>query len=223
MGINSLEKIADNSDPRHIEALNIMSSGKVEKHAYAYFAKHYHPIAKIFQQLLAALISKSDNEEVRIILVENLYEECGNLDISKSHVELFSRFVRSLGLSDKDTVTSEDQSSVLYLENLKHICFNEPIHKGLAVLYIFEKTFCHICKMISDGLRKQRLVTDDNLEFFDIHAVVDVKHSEQLMQALSMECVDDESWGEAVEAAAENASLMHAFYNSIPVVDACYT
>jgi len=80
-----------------------------------YLAQEYYPVNLAFPRLLAAAISQVTDEDARLHLVKNLYEEHGDLDPTKTHTELFRKFIRALKLDPKnmETVTEDTPADKL--------------------------------------------------------------------------------------------------------------
>src|SRR4051794_30088600 len=65
------------------------------------------PVAHQFPQLIGAMIAESTDIRVRMALVENLWDECGNGDVALAHTRLFDDMAASVGLPEMPQQSSE--------------------------------------------------------------------------------------------------------------------
>jgi pyrroloquinoline-quinone synthase len=196
--------------------LQRVATGDVTVETARELARHYYPVCLEFPTFLALCISRVHDLKARMLLVENLYEEHGELDITKAHPELFRAYVEAIG-HDPELVSRARKGSVAeqlivrYTEN----CSSVREHVALAYLYSFEKHFSSANDAIARGLRKAGLVPEEALIFFDVHAVHDVKHAAQLREALLRVTCTSQHWREVCDAAEESAETLYTFFDSV--------
>ena len=196
--------------------LQRVASGDVTLETAREFARQYYPVCLEFPIFLALCISRIYDQSARMLLVENLYEEHGELDLAKAHPVLFRHFVEAVGC-DPVLVGRARKGSIAeklivrYTEN----CSSVREHVALAYLYSFEKHFSAANDCLARGLRKAKLVPEDRLIFFDIHAVHDVKHAAQLQEALLRVTCTEQHWREVCNAAEESAEVLSEFFKTV--------
>lgn len=81
------------------------------------FVAHDGVVAHQFAQLLSAIIAKTDDADVRIVLVENLWDEHGAGNPDRIHARLFDQMAASIGVtsfSPIDSVASQRFIDVHY-------------------------------------------------------------------------------------------------------------
>ncbi len=178
-------------------------------------AREYCPVCLEFPLFLAAAISHVRQERTRLLLVGNLYEEHGDLDPARTHPALFRQYIRALGLEPDALATPiTDSPGARVVERFRTVCREGPDYRALAMLYAFETLFSPACAMVVSGLRHLPLTPGAPL-FFEVHAVADVAHAEQLRVALFAACRSEEEWRVAVETAGEASRLLYILFDSV--------
>jgi SAM-dependent methyltransferase len=74
--------------------------GQIGLHDVRALANQMYRFTREFSPLLARILAACPDEDVRVVIGENLFEELGEGDPQKTHVELFRHFTRALGLDD---------------------------------------------------------------------------------------------------------------------------
>jgi hypothetical protein len=150
-----------------------------------------------------------------MLLVSNLYEEHGNLDMERLHPALFRQFVRSMGLEPEVIEKVTDESPGLEAaQAITMVCRQGPAVRALATLYAIELWFGPACDMVLDGLRPLAL-SSEATKFFVVHSGADIVHSEQLRKALFKVCKSEEDWRTAVDTAGEASQTFYTLFDFI--------
>ena len=172
-------------------------------------ATQMYRFTREFTPLLATILAKCPDEDVRAVIGENLHEELGEGDASKSHVELFRHFTRALGFDDAalEAIPIEPETRRLidvylsltdkygYLAALGAVCFaSEGI---VSTLYA----------RLQKGIENAVVLTKDDLIFFDLHIVTDTGHAAALVKVLEPRLADV---GEVVGVVAAVLQAMDA-------------
>ncbi len=192
------------------EAIQRFASGKAPSESIALsLAREFQPFCFEFPLFLAAAISHIRDDRSRLLLVSNLYEEHGNLDIERLHPALFRKFMHGLGV-EPESIEKLDQASpgVQAAEEVTAICREGPAYRALATLYAIELLFAPTCDVIVSGLKHLKLSTEAEY-FWVLHSGKDVEHAEQLRIALLKVCQSPEDWRAAVDLAGD---ISHMFY-----------
>jgi pyrroloquinoline quinone (PQQ) biosynthesis protein C len=178
-------------------------------------AQEFYHLCREFPLFLAAAISHVQDDESRLLLVSNLYEEHGNLDIERLHPALFRQFIRSMGLEPAviEKVT-EGSPGVEAAQTVTMICREGPAIRALATLYAIELWFGPACDMVLEGLRPLAL-SSEATRFFVVHSGADIVHSAQLRKALFKVCKTADEWRTAVNTAAEASYLFYTLFDFI--------
>ncbi len=198
------------------EAIQRFAKGNTKSEATAKaLASEFYPFCNEFPLFLAAAISHVHDEKSRLLLVSNLYEEHGNLDLERLHPALFRKFVKGLGLESAkleqyDRGTPGAQAS----QWVTSICREGPAHRALATLYAVELLFAPCCDIIIKGLKHLHLAPE-SVYFWELHSGKDVEHAEQLRAGLLKACPTPEAWRESVELASDVSLMFYELFDFI--------
>ena len=193
------------------EAAQRFARGECGRAAAIAFAREYYPVCLQFPLFLAAAISHVSDEDTRLLLVANLYEEHGNLDAARTHPELFRGYIRSLDLAPEALATGGSVGARL-AQRFRTVCQEGPDYRAAAILYAFEALFSPACAMIAEGLRRMGM-SDAAVTFFDVHAVADVSHAAQLRSSVAAACRTPHEWEVAVATADEGGRLLYELFD----------
>ncbi len=198
------------------EAMQRFASGSAPNESIALtLAREFYPLCREFPLFLAAAISHVQDEKARLLLVSNLYEEHGDLDIERLHPALFRQFIRAMGLEpEKIEQWDEGSPGVQAARQITTICREGPVHRALATLYAIELWFGPACEMMIAGLRPLKL-SSEATRFFVVHSGADIVHSEQLRTALLKTCRTESEWRTAVELAGETSHMFFTLFDFI--------
>ena len=208
------------------------------------YARWYDGYSRWFPRYLKAVIERLDEPAHRALLAENLAEEQGSLCPDEHatlvglgidpatvdgvpHPELFARFRRALGLSDRETVdvpaaTIEWRSTFLGMLRAGSAAY------GVGALGLGTETIVsEIYPYVLDGLAHVDALTREDVVFFELHCHVDDQHQEDLLQiarelAAQPDGIADLRRGmvDALEARARFWDVLHASSIERPEVQA---
>jgi pyrroloquinoline quinone (PQQ) biosynthesis protein C len=207
--------ILDYSIPKS-EAIQQFASGRAPNESIALLlAREFQPFCFEFPLFLAAAISHIRDDKSRMLLVSNLYEEHGNLDLDRFHPVLFRKFMEGLGL-EPEALESLDEASpgVQAAQRVTAICREGPAYRALATLYAIELLFAPTCEAIISGLRHLNLAAEAE-HFWILHSGADVEHAKQLRTALLRACQSSADWSAAVELAGNIAQMFYTLFDYI--------
>ena len=111
-------------------------------------AQEFYHLCREFPLFLAAAISHVEDDESRMLLVSNLYEEHGNLEMERLHPALFRQFIRSMGLEPAviEKVT-EGSPGLEVAQAITAVCRQGPAVRALGTLYAIELWFSPACRV----------------------------------------------------------------------------
>lgn len=177
-------------------------------------AREFLPFCFEFPLFLAAAISHVRDDDARLLLVSNLYEEHGELDPAKIHPEMFRRFVRALGLDPRALQDGAGTVGKRTADRVMEICRTGPAHRALAALYAIELLFGAASELFGRGLERLGLSLDAR-EFFVVHAFAEEHHAEQLRVALATSCRSSADRKEALAIASEVSRIFYELFDHI--------
>jgi pyrroloquinoline-quinone synthase len=152
-------------------------AGTLPTEALQEYARQYYAFESTFPRILSALHSRSDRPDVRASLLDNLWdEEHGEVN----HAELWLLFAEGMGVSRDDVRGAElNDSTQALVDTYWNAASNAPVAAGVAAVYAYERQVPQVAQAKIDGLRQRYGVTDGRtLGFFEIHATLDVEHSD---------------------------------------------
>jgi pyrroloquinoline quinone (PQQ) biosynthesis protein C len=186
-------------------------------------ATEFYAFSHEFPLFLAAAISHVRDEASRLLLVHNLYEEHGNLELDRVHPKLFRQFVVGLGLEPAALERYDQRTAgVQAAEWVTQICRAGPAHRALGALYVTEMLFGPTCEIIMQGLRHLDLSAEAT-EFFSLHSVAEEHHKEQLWLSLEKICTTDALFDEAVGVASDISRMFYSLFDYIARADVLTT
>jgi pyrroloquinoline quinone (PQQ) biosynthesis protein C len=178
-------------------------------------AREYGPGNAASPQIMAAGISQIWDEDLRISLVVNLYEECGEGDKRQSHIAMFGRFMEAVDVNLANVKIEPGSLTDRLISTFLKVCCEGPDYRALAILHGFEDVFSYICGLVGRGLEKSGVVSFEAAEFFRHHAVSDLIHAERMRDAMLGSANTEEKWRECLDLARLGASLIYDVYDSI--------
>lgn len=133
-----------------------------------------------WSSILALLISRLKKPYHRTIILDNLYDEHGNGNISKNHVYTYYDYLCELGY--KGSVNNllnrkcHSRSVNKFIERLDNCMNKYDAYEVCFILGNIEKTYIEISKKINEYLRKNNL----KVHHYTEHEILDIKHAEDL-------------------------------------------
>lgn len=192
-------------------------AGGLAFHEVQVLAGQMYKFSKEFNHLLARILVHCPDEDARVVIAENLYEELGEGDVGATHPELFRRFTRAIGIADRllERIPAEPETTWLvdtylglaerrgYLAALAAVCFaSEGI---VSVLYTH----------LRQGIVEARSLPEESLIFFDLHISADVGHAARLSHIVETRAVSPEDVNQATAAIEEALDARWEFFTAV--------
>jgi len=139
-----------------------------------------------FPSFLAMALAACPQEDARMVIGENLWEELGEGDPQRAHAALFRQFTRALGLGDTQLLATpalpETQALV---DTYRNLSARYGVLGVLGALcYASEGIVGALYSHIQTGLRQAARFDRDALMFFEVHIDVDDGHADKLESIL---------------------------------------
>ncbi|MCY3975110.1 MAG: CADD family putative folate metabolism protein [Simkaniaceae bacterium] len=185
------------------------SKGTLEKHTLRKYAREYYRHVKAFPTYISSLHSRCEDPAIRRELLRNLIDEEAD---TPSHIDLWSSFALSLGVTRSDLHSRESSATTeALIDHFRTSCRTEPFTVGLTALYTYERQIPEICTTKIDGLRQYYGLTDpESYRYFSVHESVDVQHSADTRKMLA-KLVRPAEEGAVLESARRTTSALNAF------------
>lgn len=182
------------------------------------FCPHYFYFS--YRQVVAfsGLFTKVDpfDRESLAMLADVLCEELGKGDPERVHSRLFERFAHAVDLSPEDLrIAPRDVLPGVrdYVEELERVFADGTLAQALAAYVFLESSAVEtygplVTVLLERGFR------EEDVEFFALHAQVEVEHAAAADAMLQRYGLSQES-PEVREQTARMASLWHTFWDEI--------
>lgn len=164
------------------------AAGNFSQDAVRWWAIKMLPGSNRFNQAFLKVTARVDDYRARILLLNNVYSEHGNLNAAEAHVALFMRFMRGIDCWRVDVHEDDGAFRVPELRFKRfEIQDNEPIIWSLGRFAAIECVLPGVFTKYIEGLRKIFPAIDDHtIEYFPIHCELDPEHTDQLLEVASL-------------------------------------
>lgn len=142
---------------------------------------------EMWSQAVAGVLSKAETLEKRYKIFENLSEEHGHMDFSKSHKFTFLEFLDALGGDPEDYQNSDIPIHVLiFSRSLIDFCGTHHFTAGSAALGMIETLYCQISEIITNSIFGKGWVKKGEQHHYEFHAEIDIEHGLKLFYFLKL-------------------------------------
>ncbi|OAI38783.1 hypothetical protein AYO38_08990 [bacterium SCGC AG-212-C10] len=187
------------------------TEGTLPKAKIREYTRQYFHFETAFPRFLSAIHTRTDSLRIRQLLLANLWdEEYGD----RNHATLWLDFAAALGVKEKDVrgakLNPETRALIDHFSSEAH---EAPIGEALATLFAYEGQVPAVAFEKIRGLHQHYGLVPDQFQFFSVHIVSDIAHSNAELEALSESCMDDDA---VVQATSDACDKLLAF------LDGCY-
>lgn len=152
--------------------------GKVPMETLQEYAKQYYHYEAALPSFLSCALDHLPDGPARESVSQVLADESSH---PKPHTELWIDFANGIGVSAAEVKSAHPTPRTTNLvETYRSLC-NRGSEEALGALYSYESQIPEVAKAKGDGLRRFYEVNDPSaLQFFDLHATMDVHHAEAI-------------------------------------------
>ncbi len=154
--------------------------GRLDRDAIRRWALDVYPLVRDFSRLYIRVAAGCESERTLTFLAETIYEETGSGRESESHPLLFRNFLKSLEVaetaipSESKTAAGRDLLDYTW-KTVQEGTFVDGLSLvGLAI----ERPLPNFFKMIARSFRHNFGLSEFDVQFFSVHTIADVKHSQ---------------------------------------------
>ncbi|HEX5684032.1 MAG TPA: iron-containing redox enzyme family protein [Ideonella sp.] len=135
-----------------------------------------------FPSFLALALAACPQEDARIVIGKNLWEELGEGDPQRAHASLFRQFTRALGVDDVHLSAIPAQPETAALIDTYRSLGDDYGVQGIlgALCYASEGIVAALYSHIQRGLRQAGTFDREALMFFEVHIHADDEHADKL-------------------------------------------
>lgn len=173
------------------------------------FLKEDYIVAKEFGQYLAYLISRIEDAKIRMLLIENLWDEHGNGIYDDVHFEQYKSLLKSLGVDAANLSPKKSD----FIE-LHYSVTNENLLNGIA-LFTYADEFLSMYEFGQIKKACHAAFGEFDDRYFKSNQEADIEHTRQLEEALTL-IVSNKDVEDSAFCAVEKAiSSRMSFYDDI--------
>lgn len=143
------------------------------------FALQWYLTARDHKLAFPAIVYNTPDDNIRFELIDILYDEYGNGNKEKIHAKLLLKFLRRLGITDKEIENTVKLPAVKKFgkEVLEIWRDANPIYAfGLHYSLEYIAQFLHAT--FAEGLNKYPEYSEDDLEYFNYHKIAEQEHTD---------------------------------------------
>ena len=153
----------------------LWSAGKLTKHALQGYALDYYPLEAAFPSFLLNIAAKTDNKQIKKVVLDNYHEETTPKQI---HADLWLDFAESVELvrdaTKKHTPLPTTRATIKEFDTLT----KKDILSGITVSLAYEANLQETSETKIEGLKKFYKIKEKKaLHFFVLHSTLDTKHA----------------------------------------------
>ncbi|MEH1898136.1 MAG: iron-containing redox enzyme family protein [Nostoc sp.] len=215
--INSFREITVNHPLWSHEFLIGCRAGNLFLPDVQVLAVQMYKFSKEFNRILASILSCCEDESSQLVILENLFDEMGQGDITQSHPELFRQFTRALGIDDVTLAalpTAPETSALIetYLQMPHKYGYLAALG---AVCYASEGIVSSLYTQLYKGIVGAAPLPKESLIFFEVHIDVDDSHAAKLAAVIEPRITMNEEDIKVRLAIVEAMDARVQFFNGI--------
>lgn len=182
-----IDQIMEETDYKNNIYFHSLYNGDFEKDDFIETQTQFFFAVDFFNRPMAALAAKIPTAELRQEILRNVWEEHGEGDISKAHGKTFIIFLERLGnVTLKDIMGKTLWPEVrLFNTCLTGACVLDDYMVGTAMMGMIERMFCDISAILAKGIIQRGWLTSENMIHYNLHELLDIKHSQDFFDVLS--------------------------------------
>ena len=192
-------------------------NGELTKEQLRLLAIQYSIYCGYFPRFLCACAANIPDDNTRMAIIENLWEEHGSGNLAGSHRVLFEKFAAAVGASSEDLRNAKPiPSTLINVEYLLNMCQDDSFIKSLGALGPGTEFFTsREYELIYRGLQKVEGLTESDLEFWSIHISLDDHHYSDMLNAVKTWLDSEETIDLFREGAERAIDLELLFWNGL--------
>jgi pyrroloquinoline quinone (PQQ) biosynthesis protein C len=184
-----------------------VNSAKAEK-----FITTFDFLVKSFPGLLAAGAARMEDEETRGVLAVNLFQECGEGDIRRTHYAIYKKFSETAGVQSS-AIQEPNFTFEWRTDLLKYIQGASSAQAALGALASGEFLAQPVLGRIFPVLRP--LYPGADTEYFTKHLDLETRHVEELTDLLVRRFREDSEWREVLAGFQFGLSVWETYFNRL--------
>lgn len=195
-----------NSKTYELWEAGMLDLASIREYAYQYT---YH--INLITLAISILIKKSDREDIKLTLRENLNDEV-------THFMLWVNFVSGIGGNIENIYNPIISDSAKLLGDTLLSACNESFEKGIGAFYWYEQSSQAVSELKYSSLASIYKISDKKIRmFFEVHSRLDIEHCTELEKIISS--LSEEKKSIAATGALDLAMVFFNFLDvQMPIV-----
>jgi pyrroloquinoline quinone (PQQ) biosynthesis protein C len=155
-------------------------------HLWLMFSNVYTGLSQHFPRRLAWVVFGVEDERIRSVLTEQLHEELGAGDYTRTHRRLFLKLLDALApWKPASTDARATQPGLQLSENLEAAYFDPEPYAGVGAAIVIELLGKQVDQFVADQFRRQEAVGMASLEWLTLHETLEVDHASESLDLAS--------------------------------------
>ncbi|HTC19833.1 MAG TPA: iron-containing redox enzyme family protein [bacterium] len=196
----------------HCPFFSVWKAGAIDQAMSEKFLVTFDSLVKSFPALVAAGAARMTDEQTRVVLAVNLYQECGEGDPQRTHYAIYRKFLSTAGIdlsSIRENAFAAEWRSRLstYLKDA-----NNPA-EVLGALAAGEFLAQPALGRIYSVLKPHYPGADQ--EYFTKHLVLEEDHVREITTILAKEAGNDGGWDGVLSGFKYGLSVWETYFNHL--------
>jgi pyrroloquinoline quinone (PQQ) biosynthesis protein C len=181
-----IEEVLEECGFRQNPYFTALRDGSFDKEDFIESQIQFFFVVVFFSRPMAILAAKIPTPDLRMEVVRNVWEEHGEGNLSSVHRNTFLELLSRIGDVSEDDVNKRYlwPSVRIFNTTLVGTCTLDEYLVGVGVMGIIERMFMEISTWIGQGIISRGWLTEDRLVHYDVHEVLDLKHSEDFFNVV---------------------------------------
>ena len=192
--------------------LRLWSGGGMEAAMGEKFLLTFNSLVRSFPSLIAAGAARARDEKTRTVLAVNLYQECGEGDVSRTHHAVYRKYLSSVGL-DASREPEEAFALQWRADLLDYITGTAKAPAALGALAAGEFLAQPVLSRIYPIL--QSLYPNADQEYFTKHLDLETEHVQEITELLADQVSDEKEWNEVVDGFKFGLSVWESYFANL--------
>lgn len=183
---NYVDSLLEDIDFKSNSYFSALQDKKFDKEDFIETQIQFYTIAKFFPRFLLELVNKLPDSDLRLNIIENLYEDhCQGIskDISNN---TFLSFLNNLGVSKQDIEKHQLWPETrMFIMSAWGTCALDDKLIAAALLGTIEYMFLYISSTLEDYVLKNNWLSKEHLGYYTCHENLDKKHAKDFFDLVS--------------------------------------
>ncbi len=175
------------------------------------FLVSFDSLVKSFPSLIALGASRAEDEETRVALAVNLFQESGEGDVTRTHHAIYRKFLETAGIPT--STLAESPFAAEWRSRLFDYLNQESVGAVLGALAAGEFLAQPALGRIYPALKS--LFPEADQEYFTKHLQLETEHVEEITAMIARQSEAEGGFGEVLKGFKYALSVWEAYFNHL--------